>query len=88
VLRRQRHAVELVGEEDIAAGQARERRVFDEPVAGSPGKFSAVEPVRPQIPCQRIDPELVQEHHEVGTPQRTLAMRRVATVGSSGLPQH
>ena len=64
--RRQRHAVQLAGEEDIAGSQAPERQVLDEPVAGGPGKFPIVELVRPQIPCPRIDPEFVQEGREVG----------------------
>jgi hypothetical protein len=62
---RQRRAVQLIGEEHVAGGQAFQRQILDVPVAGRSRKVAAVEPLRPEEPRLRIDIELNQQRGEI-----------------------
>ena len=65
VLGRQRRAVQLVGKQDVAGGQAFQRQILDVPVAGRSRKLTAVEPIRPEEPRSRIALELTQQRGEI-----------------------
>jgi hypothetical protein len=65
VLGRQRPPVQLVGQQHVAGGQAVERQILDEPIAGFPGKLATVEPVRPKESRARIDAELIEERDQI-----------------------
>jgi hypothetical protein len=65
VLGRQRGAVQLVGEQNVAGGQPPQRQILDVPVARRPGEVAPVEPIRPQEPRAHIDPDLIEQRGEI-----------------------
>jgi len=83
-----RFPIELIGDHHVTLGQPRQRAVFQVAILSLTGEFPVIEPVGPEMGGSGLTSASASSSARSTPPQRTLAIRRVGTVGFNGLPAH